>query len=66
MFEGYARDRLGRTLTARAAMAAQQLILQVGEGVDFYRQPTSKGVPGWFGPVEVLHAPRATRGLISA
>eukprot|EP00974_Lingulodinium_polyedra_P002760 258613-Lingulodinium_polyedra.AAC.1 len=44
-------------------MAAQQLNLQVGEEMDFYRQPSSKDVCGWYGPAEVIDATRATRGI---
>ena len=64
MIEGSARARLGRTFNARATMAAQQLDLQVGEEVDFYRQPSSKDVPGWLGPAEVIGVSRATRDII--
>eukprot|EP00974_Lingulodinium_polyedra_P039807 3819518-Lingulodinium_polyedra.AAC.1 len=65
MVEGSARARLGRTLNARTTMSAQHLNLQVGEEVDFYRQPTSKDVSGWLGPAEVIDTSRAVRGIIS-
>eukprot|EP00974_Lingulodinium_polyedra_P089856 8711896-Lingulodinium_polyedra.AAC.1 len=52
MVEGSARARLGRTLNTRTTMAAQQINLQVGEEVDFYRQPSSKDAAGWLGPAE--------------
>jgi len=65
MVEGSARARLGRTLNTRTTMAAQQLNLQVGEEVDFFRAPTTKDASGWLGPAEVIDVSRTTRGVIT-
>ena len=44
-------------------MAAEKLNLQVGEEVDFYREPSSKDAAGWSGPAEVIDVSKVTRGV---
>ena len=41
MIEGSARARLGRAMNTRTTMAGQKLNLQVGEEVDFFKDPSS-------------------------
>ena len=65
MIEGSARARLGRAVNTRTTMAGQQLNLQVGEEVDFYRAPSAKDSPGWSGPAEVIDVSRVSRGIVS-
>ena len=65
MAEGSARARLGRAMNTRTTASAQSINLQVGEKVDFYREPTQKDTSGWLGPAIVADASRATRGIIS-
>ena len=65
MIEGSAAARLGRTMNTRTTMPAQRLDLQVGEEVDFYREPSQKDASGWSGPAEVTDVSRAERGVIT-
>ena len=65
MIEGSAKARLGRALNTRTTMAGQKLNLQVGEEVDFYREPSQKDAPGWTGPAETIDVSRVTRGIVT-
>jgi hypothetical protein len=65
MVEGSARARLGRAMNTRTTLPAQRLNLQVGEEVDFYKEPASKDVSGWYGPATVIDVSRITRGIVS-
>ena len=64
--EGSARARLGRALNTRSTPAAQSLDLQVGEEIDFFRDPTSKDISGWSGPAVVIDIRNIERNVISA
>ena len=65
MVEGSARARLGRAMNIRTTMPAQRLNLQVGEEVDFFKQPSTKDTLGWNGPAEVVDVSKATRGVVT-
>ena len=65
MIEGSARARLGRATNTRTTMAGQKLNLQVGEEVDFYREPSTKDAAGWSGPAQVIDITKVTRGIVT-
>ena len=65
MIEGSARARLGRSMNTRTTASAQNLNLQVGEEVDYFRQPSQKDTSGWIGPATVVDVSRAARGVVS-
>ena len=65
MVEASAQARLGRALNTRSTPAAQKMNLQVGEEVDFYKNPVSKDLPGWQGPAKVTDVSNISRGVIS-
>ena len=64
MIHASAVARLGRALNTRTTMPAQRLALDVGEPVDFYREPTNKDTSGWMGPAEVLDVSKVERGVV--
>ena len=49
-----AKQRLDRALKSKTRRPAEQLELQAGDLVDFYRQPTTKDDSGWRGPATVV------------
>ena len=57
MAQEAAQLRLERALASKARLANEQLELQQGDLVDFYRQPATKDESGWRGPAEVVEAP---------
>ena len=65
IIEGSARARLGRALNTRSLPAAQAMNLQVGEEVDFYRQPSQKDASGWFGPATLTDVSQTSRGMVT-
>jgi hypothetical protein len=56
--EGSARARLGRADNTRTTASAETLNLQVGEEIDFFRQPGSKDTSGWYGYVGPAGLPK--------
>eukprot|EP00974_Lingulodinium_polyedra_P098468 9542530-Lingulodinium_polyedra.AAC.1 len=65
MTEGVARSRVKRALDTRTQAPGEALGLSVGDLVDFYRPPASKGVPGWRGPVIVTDVSNISHGTVS-
>ena len=63
--EGSARARLGRTTNTRTTASSSTLNLQVGEEIDFIRQPGTKDTSGWYGPATVVDISKAARGVIT-
>jgi hypothetical protein len=64
MVEGSAITRINNALRSKTQPPAQMLDLSPGDLVDFYRQPSSKDVPGWLGPAKVVNILDAARGHI--
>ena len=52
-----AQLRLERALASKTRLAIEQLELNQGDLVDFYRPPATKDESGWRGPAEVVEAP---------
>merc|ERR1712026_524797 len=65
MVEGSARARLGRAMNTRSTLASQHLNLQVGDEVDYFREPHQKDISGWYGPAEVVDVSRQSRGIMA-
>ena len=57
MVQEAAQLRLERALASKTRLAAEQLELNQGDLVDFYRPPATKDESGWRGPAEVVEAP---------
>ena len=57
MVEETAQLRLERALASKTRLATEQLELNQGDLVDFYRPPATKDESGWRGPAEVVEAP---------
>ena len=51
-----AQLRLERALASKTRLATEQLELNQGDLVDFYRPPATKDESGWRGPAEVVEA----------
>ena len=58
MVQQTAQLRLERAMSSRTRLAAEQLELQPGDLVDFWRRPATKDESGWRGPAAVTVAPR--------
>ena len=54
MVQETAQMRLERALTSKTRVAAEQLELQPGDLVDFWRKPATKDERGWRGPATVV------------
>ena len=65
MVEGSAKARLNRALNTRSTVSAANLDLKVGDEVDFYREPTTKDVSGWYGPGKVSDTSMLNRGMVT-
>ena len=63
--EGSAQARISRALNTRTTMAGEQLNLQLGDEVDFFREPSTKDVSGWYGPATVVDLTNLSRGMIT-
>ena len=63
--EGSARARLLRSSHTKSTVSAAKLNLQLGELVDFYRQPSTKDVSGWYGPAKIVDLDNQTRGIVT-
>ena len=63
--EGSARARLLRSEHTKSTVSAAKLNLQLGELVDFYREPSTKHVSGWYGPAKIVDLDNQTRGIVS-
>ncbi len=63
--EGSARARLSRATNTRTTASSSTLNLQVGEEIDFFRQPGTKDTSGWYGPATVVDVSKAARGVIT-
>ena len=61
MVQETAQLRLERALTSKTRVAAEQLDLQPGDLVDFWRKPATKDESGWRGPATVVE-PRTPGG----
>ena len=57
MVQQTAQLRLEGALSPRTRLAAEQLELQPGDLVDFWRRPATKDESGWRGPATVTVAP---------
>ncbi len=44
---------------------AENLNLQIGEQLDFYRPPSKKDVSGWSGPAIVVDVSKSSRGVVT-
>ena len=55
MTQASAQQRLERALKSKTRVAIQQLELQSGDLVDFWRKPSTKDESGWRGPATVLN-----------
>eukprot|EP00973_Karenia_brevis_P017956 2467638-Karenia_brevis.AAC.1 len=53
MVELSAQDRMKRALGSKTRVAHEQLQLNVGDMVDYYRAPANKHESGWRGPAVV-------------
>eukprot|EP00974_Lingulodinium_polyedra_P063342 6114808-Lingulodinium_polyedra.AAC.1 len=62
MVEGTARGRIKRALHTRTQALGEAMELSVGDLVDFYIPPASKGVPGWKGPSTVTDVSNIRHG----
>ena len=51
-----AKKRMERALNSKTRLAQQQLDLQPGDQVDFFRTPATKDESGWRGPAQVVQA----------
>ncbi len=65
MIEGSARARLGRAENTRLTRSAENLNLQIGEEIGFFRPPNKKDVSGWSGPAVAVDVSKASRGIIT-
>ena len=52
-------------MNTRTTMTAENLKLQVGEEIDFFRPQGTKEASGWFGPAVVGDVSKATRGVVT-
>ena len=57
MIQEAAQLRLERALASKTRLATEQLELNQGDLVDFYRPPATKDESGWRGPAEIVEAP---------
>jgi len=56
MLQASAKMRLERALNSKTRIASEQLDLQKGDLVDWYRPPGTKDESGWRGPAKVIDA----------
>ena len=63
MVEGTAAARVQRALRTRTQRAVQEEF-NVGDEVEFHRDPTQKDLPGWNGPAVITDMSDAERGTI--
>ena len=54
MVQESAQMRLERALNSKTRLAVEQLELQPGDLVDFWREPATKDESGWRGPARVV------------
>ena len=54
MVQETAQMRLQRALSSKTRVAGEQLELQKGDLVDFWRKPATKDESGWRGPAWVV------------
>ena len=55
ILEGTAAERIKRAIRSKTRPASEQLRLEVGSLVDFWRQPMTRDDSGWMGPGVVVH-----------
>ena len=63
--QGTAMDRLKLADRSKTRMAGELLDLQVGDSVDFWRDPANKDTSGWRGPADVVDLGEMSEGNIS-
>ena len=56
MAQASAQQRLERALRSKTRIATEQLRLETGDLVDFWRKPGTKDESGWRGPATVVNA----------
>ena len=61
---GTAQDRIDRAMNSRTRVAGELLELQLGDSVDFHRDPPNKDMSGWSGPARVVDLSRLSEGTI--
>ena len=64
IIEGTAQDRIKRALKTPTRMAGEELALDVGDPVEYYRPPEHKDASGWRGPATVIDLTRIEHGRI--
>ena len=57
MVQESAQQRLERALASKTRVAGEQLELEQGDLVDFWRKPATKDESGWRGPARVIEPP---------
>ena len=65
MVEGTAKARAQRAIKTRAVRDAVQEDFQVGDQVDYFREPSTKDASGWHGPCTVVSVENLQRGNIT-
>ena len=66
MVAGTARNRLEIAEDSKTRPFGEGLELQIGDLVDFWRQPPNRDVSGWQGPSEVCDLGRTHEGTVSS
>ena len=57
MVQETAQQRVERALESKTRVAGEQLALEQGDLVDFWRKPATKDESGWRGPARVVEPP---------
>ena len=57
MVQETAQQRIERALESKTRVAGEQLALEQGDLVDFWRKPATKDESGWRGPARVIEPP---------
>eukprot|EP00973_Karenia_brevis_P032083 4426011-Karenia_brevis.AAC.1 len=62
--ESTATERLKAASSSKTRVAGENLKLDLGDLVDFYRSPDTKDEPGWIGPATVCELTDIERGIV--
>ena len=62
--EGTAKERLKRALKSQTRPSGEELEYQLGQQVDWFREPTGKDMSGWRGPGTIVDLTRIEHGRV--
>ena len=64
MLQATAAEKANRASVSKTRTTGELLQLQVGDQVDFYRQPATKDLSGWLGPATVVDLTQLSEGQV--